>query len=234
MELPQKKVRRELSEKINEICGVFLRISKSLGLSFACDKGDRRYIEIGGNNRFLTMKLWHRTLAGLEDFIKIQINFAEKILFDPNRVTASSICPQDKRLSIYGTHYQNYTRKIQVRAYHPYEILCEKIRSILTRKGVKYQDFIDVYMIAKNYQIEPQNLRKQIIEKTKPMLKLYQKYRRNIATNAKLLPDIRPKTIAMLAEEALLTNIDTDKFEAYVANLKKFLLDLIHELTATE
>ena len=233
LELPQKKVRRELSKKIDDTCNKFSQISKVLGLDLACDKSNRQYIEIGGNNRFLTLKLWHKNIMGLRDFIKIQINFAEKTLFDAKEVMATSICTEDPRLAAYGTYYQDYRRQITVRAYHPYEILCEKIRSILTRRGIKYQDFVDVYMIAEKYRIKPWNLREHIIEKTRLMLKLYQKYRKNIAIKTKLLADIRPKTIVKLARETLLVDIDTDKFETYVAYLKKFLLDLIHELMST-
>lgn len=233
LELPQKKVRRELSRKIDDICDRFSQISKVLGLDLTCDKSNRQYIEIGGNNRFLTLKLWHKNIMGLRDFIKIQINFAEKILFDPKEVTATSICPENPLLATYETYYQNYRRQITVQAYHPYEILCEKIRSILTRRGIKYQDFIDVYMITEKYQIEPRNLREQIIEKTRLMLGLYQKYRKNIAIKTKLLADMRPKIIVKMAKVALLVNIDTGKFETYITDLKKFLLDLIQELTST-
>jgi len=42
-----------------------------------------------------------------------------------------------------------YPTQIILDVYDIREILCEKVRSILTRRGVKARDFVDAYLISK-------------------------------------------------------------------------------------
>ena len=62
--------------------------------------------------------------------------------------------------------------------YSPEEFVCEKIRSILTRRGFKIRDLVDLFFLREKGYI-PKELENQIIEKTRYMLK-YEKYRTNI------------------------------------------------------
>ena len=49
--------------------------------------------------------------------------------------------------------YKEYTEEIDFDVYDPQEILSEKIRAILTRQGTKARDYLDVYLIEKNFGI---------------------------------------------------------------------------------
>lgn len=51
-----KEIRRYLSDVIDEIGDRFERICEKAGLEFICDKGDKRWVEIGGSNKMVTFK----------------------------------------------------------------------------------------------------------------------------------------------------------------------------------
>ena len=68
-------------------------------------------------------------------------------------------------------------------AYDEREILCEKVRAILTRRAQKLRDFYDLFMLSKHgYKIE--DLAKEILEKVRASL-YYRKYRSNLERNRK-------------------------------------------------
>jgi hypothetical protein len=70
-----------------------------------------------------------------------------------------------------------------VQAYDEKEILCEKVRAILTRRAQKLRDFYDLYMLEKSgYKIE--ELREQIMAKINACLN-YKRYRANLERNIK-------------------------------------------------
>lgn len=112
------------------------------------------------------------------------------------------------------------------------EILCEKVRSILTRRGVKARDFVDVYLISKRYNINIEELREQIMEKTLFILNLYQKYRKNMEEKQKL---INSKEIFVWGAEKnlLLIKINERDFYGFLKIFTEFLKnisDLLHAI----
>ena len=98
--LSQKAIRRLLSERIDSIGKLFEIIAERRGLKFKCDKRDRRYVELGGGNKFLTFKFWFPT-PDIETFVKVQVNFVEDIVFPIKMVKLRSICPESESLSSF-------------------------------------------------------------------------------------------------------------------------------------
>lgn len=75
----QKQIRRYLSEVIDGIGEIFEKISSKRGLLFKCEKDNKKFVELGGGNKFCTFKIWYKSeMLNFETFIKVQINFVEK------------------------------------------------------------------------------------------------------------------------------------------------------------
>ena len=75
-------IRKMLSSEIRKLMEVIADICDKAGLDFATRKNDHRYVEIGGSNRFLTLKAWYKSsVDGKEYFIKFQFNFVENIMY---------------------------------------------------------------------------------------------------------------------------------------------------------
>jgi len=189
--MSQKEIRRRLSKIIDKLGKLFEKRASARGLDFICDKSNRRYVELVGGNKFLTLKLWFRSeITGRETFVKVQVNFVEHLIFKPRNVKLNSLLQKKKFKeleSLFPELYREYSTPIPFTIYEIREILCEKIRSILTRRGTKARDFIDIFMVREKLGIETDGLENQIVEKIQYMLNLYARFRQNFKDKAALL-----------------------------------------------
>ncbi len=187
--LTQKRVRRHLSEVIDRTGGVFEDVAENRGLDFRCEKGNREYVELGGGNKACTFKLWYDSdVLNRRGFVKVQINFVEKLCFPEDEGELKSLISNGSReIELLFPEYREYFNPIPFMVYDVREILCEKVRAILTRVGVKARDFVDIYLINKMFGINAEEYTDCIKEKTDFALKLYRKYRRNILAKKPLI-----------------------------------------------
>jgi predicted nucleotidyltransferase component of viral defense system len=216
--MSQKALRKKLSEKINEVLEILIKIAEALNLDFKADKSSPRYVMIGGSNKFVTFKVWYKSISeNKEGFIKIQINYLEllinKIIEKEARSLYSSISKEEMRL--LQPEYIDLLDDIKVMAYPLEEIFLEKIRAILTRRGTKSRDYIDVYFIRKKEPIDFAKEEQNIIKKVEFMLR-YDKYLQNLSV-------IDPKKLIMGEEEQLvLTPID-EGFKEFLPRFFEYL-----------
>ena len=120
-------------------------------------------------------------------------------------------------------------QKIPFQIYDIREILTEKIRSILTRQGIKARDFLDVYLISKKQQIELEDMYDPIVSKTQFMLDLYKKYRENLEAKKDL---VTSQPFRWDEEKGLLLQqIDEKEFFKFLEKLKPFLKRVIKGVT---
>lgn len=150
--MSQKDIRRHLSPIIDDIGSLLEMISVRHGFDFKCLKSDRRYVELGGGNKTATYKIWFESeILGRESFVKVQINFVDKLYFKPKKVKLKSLIGETGagELRLLFPDYKDYLKPVAMTVYDVKEIFAEKIRAILTRRGSKARDFVDVYLILK-------------------------------------------------------------------------------------
>jgi len=210
--LGSKKLRKALIKEVEIFGSLLEKISRQLGLDFSNDTKNKKYFEFGGGGRTVTFKLWKDL-----EFIKVQINFIERILFKEKRVVAKTLLSNakiDKDERIYFHDFLYFYKPIKVLAYDEKEILCEKVRAILTRKTQKLRDFYDLLKLnEKGIKIE--NLKKEIVEKIKVSL-YYKKYRENLERN---------KRIFKIDKEFLEDPFERDLFIAKLPKEFEFLFE---------
>jgi len=178
----EKQIRKQLSREIDTLAGILEEIAAKIGLDFKPDKKDRHYMEFGGGNKFTTFRLWYESAElRTAQFIKVQINYVEKIKYPFKQLVAKSILSglDEKELKFRRPEAAKLLEPLIVQTYDIREILAEKVRAILTRKGTKARDFIDVYLIQKEACVKPEDLEAEILDKTRFILK-YEKYRENL------------------------------------------------------
>jgi len=219
-----KQARRAVSAELKHIIPLLEGAAASAGLDFKPDKGDKRYAEFGGGNRFATFKLWYDSpTMGRPQFIKVQVNFAEKLLFPAKSLRARSFVGVDKKeLEFLFPDCAFLADSPEVTAYDAREILAEKLRAMLTRRGVKARDYLDVYVILGKEGLGLAEMRKSALEKTMFMLK-YEKYQKNLLEKSF---GIAPAD----AEGLLLSEMDMGGFPAFAEEIKGFLSGLKEEL----
>jgi predicted nucleotidyltransferase component of viral defense system len=175
-----KQIRKIISQELNTIIKIIHDLALIHGFDFKPEKSNTNYVEFGGGNKFVTFKLHYTTIQGTKSFIKIQINFLEKLIYPIKEHKINPIGLEFKeRLDLeYPEYTKLLTKKSSLFVYDLREIASEKIRAILTRKGFKTRDLIDLYKLSTK-KINIVDVKKSAITKTIMMLK-YEKYSTSI------------------------------------------------------
>jgi predicted nucleotidyltransferase component of viral defense system len=226
--LGKKKLRRELIDKITSLGLLLQRISKKLDLDFEATLKDKRFLEFGGGGKLATFKLWKGS-----ELVKIQVNFIERILFKPKKMTVRTLLNRAKLKKDEETYFDENLDSYQpfkVSAYDEREILCEKVRAILTRKAQKLRDFFDLFVLHK-HGFQAASLEDEIVEKTKAVL-YYKKYRDALEKNRNRF-EIQGGILEDPFERKLLVKKPTKEFEDFlktsIENLKKVAITINEE-----
>jgi len=226
--ISKKKLRESMSKKINGIGELIGPIAKQFNLDFKLEKENRKYFEFGGSNAFVTFKIWYDSIVlNKSSFIKIQINFIEKLNYEIKELPAIFILSNKdkKEIELLFNDYAYLLNPIKIKVYDLKEILIEKVRAILTRRGIKARDFVDVFLITKKNKLDLNDFKKEIIEKISDMLK-FEKYQQNIKNKETQIND----DLILGEEEALiLTPIDKG-FPKFLKEFNIFLKEIIKEL----
>lgn len=228
----QNEIRRILSKTIDETGAILEAIASKRGLDFKCEKQNKHYVELGGSNKICTFKMWyHSEMLNVESFMKVQMNFIEKLHFAPQKGVLSALhCKQSDELSFLFPEYLEYCQTISLYVYDMREILCEKVRSILTREGFKARDFLDVYLICKKYDLKLEELLEPILDKVNFALGIYQKYQENFKAKKSILTS-EPFSWGE-EKRLLLQEIDGEEFAKFLEDLKLFLKKVIEKVSA--
>ena len=226
-------MRKILSVMIDRIGKSFEAIGEILGLDFTCDKANRKYVELGGSNKMVTFKMWYDScIFGYTTFLKVQINFVEKLFFptsDRNLRSLITNMVHNDIPAFFPTEYESYCKDITFPVYDIREILCEKTRSLLTRRGIKARDFVDMFQISKTFDIDLDELKSQMVEKTAFSLKIYRKYRENLRRKKEMLGS--DDFFEWGAErELLLCEISEAEFYGFVRKVLHFLREIVEEV----
>ncbi|MBS3058389.1 MAG: nucleotidyl transferase AbiEii/AbiGii toxin family protein [Candidatus Diapherotrites archaeon] len=221
----QKQSRKAISTEITKLARLFSTIAKNQELDFKPEKHNNHYIQLGGSNRFTTFKFWYTsTITSNESFVKIQINFHEILKNSPKKLEIKPLAKEhEKQLMLdFPQHYKLATTTTKLYCYSLEEIASEKIRALLTRRGFKARDVIDLYMLSKK-GITMNSIKKLAIEKTKFMLK-YLKYSQNLESKK------FEEKVNLGQEESLIITPLNKGFPEFAEKTLKQLNKLIEEM----
>lgn len=225
----KKKIRELISKKIEKLGEIIESIAKNLNLDFKIEKENEKYIEFGGSNAFVTFKIWYNSRElGKESFVKIQVNHIEKLEYPIRELDINGLIPRnlEKEFSFLEPEETKIILKhIKIKAYDIKEILLEKVRAILTRRGVKLRDFVDIFLIINKEKLDLNKLKSKILEKTRIMLK-FEKYKENLKNKEN---QINEKLILGEEEKLLLIPLNKD-FPKFIEKFKVFLKEIIDEI----
>ena len=227
-----KKIRAQLSNVIDGTGEVFEAIAKKRGLDFKCVKSNTDYVEFGGNDKTCTLKIWYDSeILKRRTFLKVQVDFVETMCFAPKKGELSGLLTgkQEELEALFPEETAEYAKKIPFSVYDIREILCEKVRALLTREGTKARDFLDVYLIWKRFGIRPEDEEKCVVGKIDFSLKLYAKYRSHLKQKVALLNSGRLFDWGT-EKELLLSDIDEADFYEFLSSFEMFLKRVVGNL----
>ncbi len=227
-----KRIRAQLSNVIDRTGEVFEAIAKKRGLDFKCVKSNRDYVELGGSDKTCTLKMWYGSeILKRRTFLKVQINFVETMCFAAKKGELCGLLADkhEELHALFPEETAEYAKKIPFSVYDIREILCEKVRALLTREGTKARDFLDLYLIWKRFGTRPEDEEKCAISKIDFSLKLYAKYRSHLKQKVALLNS--GKLFGWGTEkELLLSDIDEADFYKFQGELETFLKRIVISL----
>ena len=126
-----KNNRKRISEisKFLETIGKILETSaKKRNLDFKYDKTDTNYVIINSGSKMSTLTVWYDSeITHNREYVKIQLNFIEKLCFDSNKISLNSLVHkiENEEFSLLFSN-NDYLQKIEFPTYAATEILCEK------------------------------------------------------------------------------------------------------------
>ena len=197
--LSTAQVKKRCSSLIDDIAVELEVLTADLGFNFLADKVEPDQIDIGSGGRMVTFNIWYfSVVTGAEEFLKVQLNFVDDIFDDVEELPLTSFVSEilgDEELEElrfrFDEDIRDYTREFAFPCYSSREIYLEKCRAILTRRGIKVRDVIDIGMLEARFGYTVEQQASDIVKKTVPMLN-YQRYAKNLEGRTPSLPKEYP------------------------------------------
>ncbi len=222
-----KQIKKMCSEKITLLGKTLEGVSKEYDFDFKLQKGNKRYVELGSNNKLATFKIWYRSVfTGAESFIKIQITFLEVMKFHIIEKMVLPLADTNAFSNTERSYFSDFLKvyaPLKCPAYELREIAAEKIRALLTRRGVKTRDIVDLYFIEKTHKINLGALKNACAEKINFAIRNYEKYKKNISAKVALSEkDVVLEEVWPL----ILVEVDKNNFYTFTEKLFAFLREV--------
>lgn len=216
-----KELRRVLRPPQRTLIDRMTEHATAHGLAF----DPARDIQYGQSNRMMTALLRYESIARLPGLLKVQVNFAESLLYPSQpreaRGLLGTTLPAAMNL-LDGDLPSRYARPVSIEAYDAREILAEKGRAILTRQAAKTRDLVDLFLLETGLGLRIEDHVDAIGTKTRTAIERAQRYRAHMELakgRFDLLKeeDVRPLLLKPLNEAA---------FQAYRERALSVLADV--------
>ncbi len=134
------------------------KVSESLNLDFSTDRSNTKFCTVLHGRVIYVFRLYYSE----NRFIKIEINFVEKIIHAPKQVSIKAITDffdSKELLFMLGLKIENF----KVLSYPLEEIILEKYRAILTRDELKERDLFDLFLIKDSLNVNTNEVAGKIV-----------------------------------------------------------------------
>jgi predicted nucleotidyltransferase component of viral defense system len=231
--LKSRKLKKALSSNIANVGNDLEKICNSHGLRFRCNKSNRDFIEISGGGRRTTYKMWYDSeLTNRENFVKLQLNFIEKRTHPSKNRELKSLLANtviDDLENYFPDETSRYVVSIPFLCYDIREIMVEKIRSVLTRLGIKARDFIDIYLINRDLSVSVNSLKKDVLNKMFFALEHFKRYKETFRMKKEILSS--GDMFEWGSEKKyLMVELDETDFYNFINKFNDDLKDIVNDL----
>ena len=213
--------RNQREKKIKQFVDLFTpklkEVTDTLGLEFSTDRSNVKFCKILHGRTVYTFKVYYSNIQ----FIKIEINFIEKMVDRTQKVSVGTITDffDSKRLmSDLNLSYSNF----QVQSYSLKEITLEKYRAVLTRNKLKERDLFDLFLIKDSLKVDIN----EIVEKIKNSLLIKRDLTKLIGEKLELLQNSKFFESDEKIEELVIAIYDKKEFEEFKERIKPILVEI--------
>jgi len=219
--MPRKARERKIKAFIDIFTPKLKEVADALDLGFSENRSDQKYCSILHGRTVYTFRLYYEEGR----YIKVEINFVEKILNKPIELSVRAITDffdSKELMFILGLKIDNF----RVLSYPIEEIILEKYRAILTRKYLKERDLFDLYLIPNSLEINIGQVAEKILASSLIKRELSKTLPEKLSLLNKgefFLSDERISDLAVV-------NYDAEEFEKFKEKIKPVLIKIC-ELT---
>ena len=147
-ELNRSARERAIQQCIDSFAPNLKEVSEELGLEFNSDMSKLKFCTILHGRTVYIFRIYYSEFQ----YIKIEINFIEKMIDKPQGISVKAITDffdSSKLLFDLNLSYKNFN----VLSYSLKEIILEKYRALLTRREMKERDLFDLFLIRGSLKI---------------------------------------------------------------------------------
>ena len=192
-------------------------VTDTLGLDFNTNRSNKKYCRLLNGRTVYTFKIYYSD----SQFIKIEINFIEKLFNKTQKVSVKTITDffdSKKLMSDLNLSYSNF----KVESYTLKEITLEKYRAVLTRNKLQDRDLFDLFLIKDSLKADIT----QIVEKIKNSLLIKKDLTRIINERLILLQNDKFFESEEKIEELAITPYNPKDFEEFKQKIKPKLIKI--------
>lgn len=173
-----------------------------------------RDVQYGQSNRLMTILLRYEGIARLPGLIKIQVNFAEPLLYPTTTRDARGLLGTQlpAAMALLDSDLPSrYARPVRLDAYNAREILAERGRAILTRQAAKTRDLVDLFLLETRLGMRIEDDVDAIETKTRTAVERAKRYREHLELVQDRFDLLKEEDVRPL----LLNPLDGAAFQAY-------------------
>ena len=192
-------------------------VADALGLEFSADRSNKRFCKMLSGKVVYTFKIYYSNTK----FIKVEINFVEKLINKPEKVSVKAITDlfdSKELLFTLGLDIKSFN----VLSYSLKEIILEKYRATLTRKNLQERDLFDLFLIKDSLKVDIH----EIVEKIKNSSLI----RKDLANLIKEKHDLLQKSKFFESEEKIeelaISAYDKKEFEEFKQKIQPILIEI--------
>lgn len=216
-ELSRNKRERKIKKFIDYFTPKLKEIADVLNLEFSTDRSNTKFCTIIHGRTVYTFRVYYSE----KRYVKIEINFVEKIIDTPKKVSIKTITDffeSKELLFILGLKIENFN----VLSYSLKEIILEKYRAVLTRKNFQERDLFDLFLIKNSLKADIE----EIVEKIKSSSLIKRELKSLIMKKLKLLEEGIFFESNENIEELAVLDYDKNEFETFKQSIKPILIKI--------
>lgn len=211
---------REVRKFLNYFVPELKKVAEALGLNFDTDRSNKKYCKMLSGRTVYTFRVYYTK----EQYIKVEINFIEKTINEPQEVSISAITDffdSKKLMNDLNFSFANFV----VKSYSIKEIILEKYRAILTRGKLMERDLFDLFLIENSLNVNV----KEVVDKIESSSLIKKELKSTISEKLRFLKENKffnsEEKIASLA----IIKYSPDEFTSFKQRIQPILIEICEQ-----
>ncbi len=216
-ELTRRARERKIKTFLDSFVPKLKEVADALGFDFSTNRSNKKYCKMLSGRTIYTFKIYYAE----NRFIKIEINFVEKIIDDPQEISVKAITDffdSKELLFLLGLNLKSFN----VLSYTLKEITLEKYRAVLTRNKLQDRDLFDLFLIKDSLKADAA----EIVEKIKNSSLIKKDLIKLINEKLVLLQNNRFFESEEKIEELAIAKYNPKEFEEFKQKIKPKLIEI--------